>query len=107
MSIATRLNESSGLLFVAALGWVTSILKQDRVTLRSVCTGLIGAGFVAYIVNSALLSYDVDENMRAVCVGCAAHLNIYLIDALNKFAQSFASDPAQAIKQIKKIWSDR
>lgn len=103
--ITTKLNESSTLITAATLGILASILKTEEHTFKSIITGVVFAGFVAYIANLGLMSYEsIDDNMRTVFVGCLTYLNRYVLELLNKFGESFSEDPKKALTSIREIW---
>lgn len=104
-NIVDKLNESSTLLIVVALGFLASILRTEEHTFRSVITGVVFAGFVAYAANLGLIGLTaIDENQRIVIVGCLTYLNRYVLEVINKFGESFANNPKQAIANIKELW---
>lgn len=104
-NLSAKVSESSTLITVAILGFLASVLRTEEHTFKSIITGVVFAGFVAYVTNLGLMSYEaIDENNRAVIVGCLTYLNRYVLEILNKFGESFANDPKKALANIKDLW---
>lgn len=96
--------ESSALIIMFILACGAGLLKDSQHSLKSIVSGVVLAGFVAYGVNLLLVSYGVEENIRVVTVGAAAYLNRYIVDMLDKLARQLTDDPKLFIEHLRKIW---
>lgn len=104
-NITAKLNESSTLFIVVILAFLASVLRTEEHTFRSVITGVVFAGFVAYLANLGLQGVEsIDDNKRVVLVGCLTYLNRYVLELLNKFGASFSDNPKQALANIRELW---
>lgn len=104
-TISAKLNDSWTLLIVVILAFLASVLRTEEHTFRSILTGVVFAGFVAYLANLGLMGIQgIDDNMRTVLVGCLTYLNRYVLELLNKFGESFSDDPKQALANIRELW---
>ncbi|EJB8454807.1 hypothetical protein C1S86_24335 [Vibrio parahaemolyticus] len=102
---AEKLNQSSTLIIVVVLAFLASILRTEQQSLRSVLTGAVFAGFVAYASNLGLMGIPtIDENQRVFIVGCLTYLNNYVLTALTKFGENVVNNPKEVIASIKEIW---
>ena len=104
-NISAKLNESSTLFIVVILAFLASVLRTEEHTFRSILTGMVFAGFVAYLANLGLTGVEyIDDNKRAALVGCLTYLSRDVLELLSKLGASFSDDPKQALANIKEIW---
>lgn len=107
LEVIHKLQESASVLFMFSLACIASLFKVNDHSLKTIISGIVFAGFVAYGVNLALMDMDLSENQRAVIVGCCAYLNRYVLDLLNAFAEQVLSDPKSFLSTLKGLWSKR
>ncbi len=102
-----KLQESASVIVMFLLACIASLFKANNHSFKTIISGIVFAGFVAYGVNLALMDMDLSENQRAVIVGCCAYLNRYVLDLLNAFADQVLSDPKSFLSTLKDLWSKR
>ncbi|AVI66944.1 hypothetical protein CKQ84_14220 [Shewanella sp. WE21] len=99
-----KFQESGALIVMFVLACGAGLLKDSQHSLKSIVSGVVLAGFVAYGVNLLLVHYGVEENIRVVTVGAAAYLNRYIVDMLDKVATQITRDPKLFLEQLRSIW---
>lgn len=106
--LSAKLNDSGTLITIFALSCLASLLRTEQHTFKSILTGIIFAGFVAYAANLGLTGIEsIDDNQRAVFVGCLTYLNRYVLELLNKFGENVSNDPKKALGDLKGLWSNK